>query len=124
MSVCWRIRAQRGQATVELALVMPVVVLILMCIVQVGVVLRQHLVVTHAARAGARAAAVAPTLEVAHRAVMASAPLDPQRTVVRLRHNARTVTVTVVHSAATDVPLVGAFVGDVALEARSTFRRE
>ncbi len=124
MRARWRSRDLSGQATVELVLVLPVVLLVLMCVVQVGIVLRQHLAVTHAARAGARAAAVAPRPEVARRAVLESAALDPQRTTVSLDLEARTVTVTVVHLVATDVPLVGGLVGDVSLEAQSVFRRE
>ena len=50
----------RGQATVELALCLPVVLLVLLLLVQVAVVVRDEVTVVHAARAGARAAAVTP----------------------------------------------------------------
>jgi hypothetical protein len=52
---------QRGQATVELAVAIPFVVLLLMLLVQVGIVMFDQLAVAQAAREGARAAAVDPT---------------------------------------------------------------
>lgn len=49
---------RRGQATVELVLVLPVVALVLLAVVQVALVARHQLVLDHAAREGARVAAV------------------------------------------------------------------
>lgn len=51
----------RGQATVELALVLPVVVVVVLLVVQVVLVARERVLVVHAARAAARAVAVDPT---------------------------------------------------------------
>ncbi|MFB3739469.1 MAG: TadE family protein, partial [Candidatus Velamenicoccus archaeovorus] len=48
----------RGSATVELALVMPILLLVCLALVQVGLFARDQLVVVQAARAGARQAAV------------------------------------------------------------------
>ena len=45
-----------GQATVELALVMPLIIGLLLIILNVGLVVRDQLAVWHAASAGARAA--------------------------------------------------------------------
>ena len=50
----------RGQATIEFALVLPLVVLLVAGLLQVGLMLTTQLTLEHAARAGARAAAVAP----------------------------------------------------------------
>lgn len=44
----------------ELALVLPVVLVVLLLLVQVAVVVRDQVTVVHAARSGARAAAVTP----------------------------------------------------------------
>ena len=55
-----RLRGSRGQATVELALTFPLVVLLLLMVVQLGLVIHAQLLAIHAAREGARAAAVAP----------------------------------------------------------------
>ncbi|MEY2448174.1 MAG: TadE-like protein [Acidimicrobiaceae bacterium] len=43
-------RRERGQATVEAALVLPLVVLLLLAVVQVGLLVRAEVLVTHAAR--------------------------------------------------------------------------
>ncbi|MFM7064233.1 MAG: TadE/TadG family type IV pilus assembly protein [Actinomycetes bacterium] len=58
----------RGQATVELALALPVVLLALALVVQVGLVARDRVAVVHAARAAARTAVVTPQLGAATRA--------------------------------------------------------
>ncbi len=49
---------QSGQATIEAALTLPVVLVALLLIVQVGLVVRDSLALTQAAREGARAAAI------------------------------------------------------------------
>lgn len=49
---------RRGQAIVETAVVLPIVVLLLFSIVEFGQILNQYLVLTAAAREGARTAAV------------------------------------------------------------------
>jgi len=49
-----------GQATVELALVMPLIIGLLLIILNVGLVVRDQLAVWHAASAGARAASISP----------------------------------------------------------------
>ncbi|MGH9185287.1 MAG: TadE family protein, partial [Acidimicrobiales bacterium] len=48
----WR---ARGQATVELALVLPFVALVLLAVAQTALVVRAQVLVTHAAREAARA---------------------------------------------------------------------
>ena len=53
-------RDQRGQSTVELALALPVVVMLLLLVVQAGLAVRDRLVVLHAARTAARAVIVEP----------------------------------------------------------------
>ena len=53
-------RGDRGQATVELALVLPLVVMVLAGLLQVALLITTQVALEHAAREGARAAAVAP----------------------------------------------------------------
>jgi Flp pilus assembly protein TadG len=55
------IRSEKGQAAVELALVLPVLVLLLCGIMEFGRVYDASLVITQAAREGARAGAVGDT---------------------------------------------------------------
>ena len=52
-------RFERGSAAVEFALVLPVIVMLVMVVVQVGMIVQTQLMLTNAAREGARAAAVA-----------------------------------------------------------------
>jgi hypothetical protein len=72
-------RPGRGQASVELALVLPLVLTLLLVLVQVGLVVRDQILVVHAAREVAREAAVEPSPEAAERAAAASSGLDPDR---------------------------------------------
>ncbi|MEZ5250942.1 MAG: TadE/TadG family type IV pilus assembly protein [Ilumatobacteraceae bacterium] len=99
---------------VELALSLPVVFVLLLGIVQVAVVVRDELVVQHAAREGARAASVSTTPAVAASTAVARA-LQHTAGVVSVRTSATGVDIRVTVSAdtPTDVPLIGAFVGDV-----------
>lgn len=105
----------RGQAVVELALCLPVVFLVLLGIVQVAVVVRDELLVQHAAREAARAASVSTAARSASAA--ATRVLDGARLAgvsVGVSAGAGIVRVEVSASTRTDVPLVGALLGDVA----------
>ena len=107
--------AGEGQATVELALLMPFLVLLLMCIVQTALVARDAVLVSHAARVGARIASVDPSLDGIRGAVTEATPLDPARLKVEREAAGDLVRVTVHYRSPTEVPLVGALVGDVAM---------
>ena len=113
----------RGQATVELALALPLVCLLLIAVVQVAVIGRDLLAVQLAAREAARAAAVAAAPvgagEAAARRAVALRPL-----VVEITEHNGTVTATVQYSDRTDVPLVGALLPDVVLTATVTMAVE
>ena len=76
---------QHGQATVELALAMPVVMLAVLAVLQVGLVVRDQVRVQHAAREGARVAAVDPARSAARTAALGASGLDPARTSVAPR---------------------------------------
>jgi Flp pilus assembly protein TadG len=120
-------RADAGQAAVELALLLPLIALLALVLVQVGLVVRAQVLVTHAAREGARAVAVAPGDAAARHAVEASLPFAPSRIEVQVtgrRDTGDRVRVEVRLQAPTDVPLVGLLVGDVPLEATTTMRVE
>ena len=51
--------SERGQALVEFALVLPILLVLLFSVIQLGIVYKDYLALTDAARAGARKAAVA-----------------------------------------------------------------
>lgn len=133
-----------GQATVETALALPVVLLALLAVVQVGVVVHHRLLVANAAREGARAAAVEPT-PAAARAAAATAGLDPARLDVVLHSSSAgapgaggpaapighsgagtgdRVTVTVRYRSPTRVPIVGHLLPDIPLASAVTMRVE
>ncbi len=119
---------QRGQAAVELALVLPLLAALALGLLQVALVVRDQVLVTHAAREGARHAAVtADRGEVVAAVEGASSGLDPRRIEVSIRGRGEPgshVTVTVRYAAPTSVPVVGALVGDVDLRAEVTMRVE
>lgn len=118
---------ENGQATVELALVLPLVVLFALIALQLGVVAKDLVLVHHAAREGARAAAVEPNATTARAAVVGSSALDSSRLSVSLSGGTARgsqTTATVTYRAPTNVPLVGALIPDVTLEASVTMRVE
>lgn len=71
-------RGQRGQSTVEFALVLPIVFVVLLALVQVGVVIYAQIAVTHTAREVARVLAVDPAADP-HAAAVAATSLKPDR---------------------------------------------
>lgn len=115
----------RGQAAVELALALPLVLLLVLGAVQVALVARDQVGVVHAAREGARAAAVAsdPVAQGTAAARQATT-LDPAHLTVEVTDEADEVRVTVRYDAPTDVPLAGGLIGDVTLTATAVMRTE
>jgi Flp pilus assembly protein TadG len=105
----------RGQAVVELALCLPVVLLLLLGVVQVAVVVRGELLVQHAAREGARAASVSAAPAAAANAAVGSALAEARldRAGATTSVGTGQVRVTVRAVTHTDVPLVGSLIGDV-----------
>ena len=106
---------------------LPLVVLLVLAIVQVGLLVRGEVLVTHAAREAARAAAVDADPEAPVRAATSATTLDPERMAVQVHGRdgpGSRVQVEVTYTAATDVPLVGGLIGDVTLHASATMRVE
>ncbi len=111
---------ERGQATVELALVLPVLVLAAVAMLQVGLVIRDYVAVIHAAREAARAASVDG---------------DPRRVVRRVLPGASVhvgarpevgeqIEVEVEYRSVTDLPLVGPLFPDPTLHHSAVMRVE
>jgi Flp pilus assembly protein TadG len=122
-----RTRGERGQATVELVLVLPVILTLLLAAIQVGVVARDRLLLAHAAREAARTAAVEPDPAAVAGAARAATTLDGDRLVVALGRNTQPgdrLVVQVSYRSPTSVPVVGLLVGDVALHTEVTVRVE
>lgn len=116
-----------GQAAVELALVLPFLAVLLLVLVQVGLIVRDQVLVVHAAREAAREAAVDAAPGAARAAAQASSDLDPSRLDVSVSGRGgpgSRVTVTATYRAPTQVPIVGAVVHDLHLQATATMRVE
>ena len=119
--------AQSGQAAVELALIFPFVAMLLLLLVQVGMIVRDQILVVHAAREGAREAAVEPAPGAARDAAISSSGLAADRLDVEVSGRGAPgsrVKVTATYRAPTEVPIVGAAVKDVRLSASATMRVE
>lgn len=122
-----RRRGQDGQAAVELALCLPLVVALALALLQVTLVVRDQVLLTHAAREAVREAAVSPDAGAAREAALAGARLDPDRLEVEVRGRGgpgSRVTVVVRYRSPTAVPLIGPLVGDVHLSAAAAMRVE
>jgi len=121
-----------GQATVEVALTLPVVLIALLLIVQVGVVVRDALALSQAAREGARAAAISARDDAVRTAVERSAgPLDGDLIDVDVmpspgaRERGEPVTVTLAYVERLSIPIVSRIVSlDLPLRATSTSQLE
>ena len=116
--------ASRGQATVEFALLLPLVVMVALMVVQVGVIVHARVMVTHAAREGVRVAAVGGEDGQVRQVVVAAGALLPSRVGVEVERSSGRATVQVDYDAPTDVPIVGSLIGDVELTATATMRIE
>jgi Flp pilus assembly protein TadG len=120
---------ESGSAVVEFALLLPILLLVLLALVQVGVLTNDRLLLAQAARAGAREAAVQED-EVAVReaATAAGAGLDPERLRLEVaRTGARGSPVSV--SLSYDVPIAGVLAGwllpvTVTISTNATARQE
>lgn len=115
-------RHDRGQATVELALCLPLLCTLLLGVVQVAVITRDRLAVQLAAREGARAAAIGGDERAVRRAVAAAVSLEPLH--VRIERRAGQARVTVGYRDPTDVPLLGALLPDVEVRITVTMAAE
>jgi Flp pilus assembly protein TadG len=117
----------RGQATVELALLLPLVALLLLALVQVAVVARDQVLVAHAAREAARAAAVDDDVDATRRAAEQAGPLAADRLDVEVRGRdgvGSRVRVVVRYRVPVRLPLVAHGALDVELRSSATMRVE
>ncbi len=108
----------------EFALLMPFFALMLLAVVQVGLLVRTRVLVTHAAREAVRSAAVGMGDGEVRSAALAASDLDPERLTASVHRVGGRVTVELRYADPTDVPLVGPLVSDAVFEARATMRLE
>lgn len=120
---------ERASAAVEFALVLPLVLTMGLALLQLGLLVKDQLVVAGAARAGAREAAVdLDDAAVRQTATDAAVGLDPsllEVSVAREGGAGTAVTVTVVFHAPVDIPVVSwLFPPAVDLSGTVTMRQE
>jgi Flp pilus assembly protein TadG len=123
------LRRERGSASVEFALVLPLVVVSLLLVVQVALLVAMQLAVQHAAREGAREAAVTNDDDAARAAAIRAGNLDEERADVTvdpaIRDVGDPVRVTVRYRPVVAVPYVGRFVpAGIVLRATAEQRTE
>ena len=120
---------QRGSAAIEFALVLPLLMVITLALLQVGLLVKDQLVVVGAARAGAREAAVSrDDGKVREAAVTAAVTLRSEDIDVEVRRDGgvgTAVGVTVLYRASAVVPFVEwLFPSIVELRASAMMRQE
>ncbi len=114
-----------GQATVEVALAVPILVIVMLVGVQIALVIRDQIATIAAAREAARAVVVADgKTGLADSAVARTAALDPSRRSVDVSINGGLVTATVTYRSPTDLPLVGMFIPDITVQSAATMALE
>ena len=112
----------KGQAAVEVAIALPIVVVVVLGLVQIGVAIRNEVAVELAAREGARAASVSAAPDdaaarAARRAV--DLPIGVDTAV-----SGDVVAVTVTYTDHTSVPIIGHLLGPVTHSATVSMSRE
>jgi Flp pilus assembly protein TadG len=110
-----------------MALAIPLLALLALVLVQVGLIVRDQVLVVHAAREAVREVAVGGT--AAEAAMAGSRASSLKRTMLTVDINGRRelgsrVTATVTYRAETDVPLAGRLIPSVELRASATMRVE
>ncbi|HZK25526.1 MAG TPA: TadE/TadG family type IV pilus assembly protein [Oscillospiraceae bacterium] len=109
---------QKGQAIVESAIVLPIILLLLLGMVEVGRVCNAYLVVTQAARHGARYGAVgANDVEIADRIASVVTPLNPTDLTITItpagaRHTGEDLQIQVSYPVQLITPLAGRVVSN------------
>ena len=102
----------------------PFLALMLLAVVQVGLLVRTRVLVTHAAREAVRSAAVGESDGEVRSAALAAAGLDPSRLRVLVSREGGRASVELTYVEDADVPVVGPLVGEAVFEARATMRLE
>ena len=111
-----------GQATIEVAITLPIVLVAALAIAQIAIAVRNELAVELAAREGARAGAVAADSTGAARDAAERVTALPIS--VTTRRGADVVTVTVTYVDDTDVAIIGRLIGPIEHRAEVTMALE
>lgn len=127
----FKLNNRKGQAAVEMALVLPLLLLILLGILEFGRILSGWMVISNASREGARAAALGSTNTVIEQRIDdASATLNLEDIIVTVtpsgtRLRGTSVKVHVHYTIELITPFIGAIVGDpLQMDSETTMRVE
>lgn len=114
--------ADRGQATIEFALCLPLVLIVVLTMTQLVIVGLQKVRLVHTAREAARSAAISGDPVAAAQRVVTSLGTTDVEIITTV--DDRWVTVRLHQTSVTDLPLVGPFLPDVDLDEEVTMLRE
>ncbi len=112
-----------GQATVELALVLPVIVFFLLLIIHVGIIVRQHMLVTHASREAARVLSVDNSRKDAIEVAKKNLP-NAKVEIFRPLTSGEYLNVTVRDNVKSPIPILGRVIPEVTLSSTFEMRVE
>lgn len=126
------LRNQKGQALVEFAIILPVILLMVMGIVQFGMMLNSYLSITNAAREGARVGIIGSTNTEIRDAITGTSPsLQPEKMIISItpsestRNSGDTLTVSINYDYELTVPIISnLFNNAVVLKAQTSMRIE
>lgn len=131
MKIFKKIRNNRGQSIVELAMILPIIIILLFGIFEFGRVFNAHMVIANASRQGARVGSVGATVtevESTVRTNASSLTLSDLTIVVSTTGSGgrgETITVTVGYDINVSIPFVNLAVGNpVHLESAMSMRIE
>lgn len=132
MPAKWNLGNKSGQAIVETALILPLILLILMGIIDFGFLFNNYLVIDNASREGARSAAVGSTDSVIMSTVSSmTLSLEPTKLKTTIyptgasRIKGSQVTITIEYDYSLITPIIGAIVPNpVHLTAKTVMRVE
>jgi Flp pilus assembly protein TadG len=119
--------ADSGQATVEFALTLPFLFLFSLCVVQVGSVANDQLVLNHAAQTAARAISLANvTLESAQQVALKSvqSEINLREVKIEVDLDQDSANVKLLYNRKITVPVIGKLFGDFSLRSSATMPRE
>ncbi|MFM9003502.1 MAG: TadE/TadG family type IV pilus assembly protein [Acidimicrobiaceae bacterium] len=119
--------AENGQATVEFALTLPFLFLFSLCVVQVGSVANDQLVLNHAAQTAARAVSLADvTPESAQQVALTAISREVNLREVQIEVNLvqDSANIALRYDREINVPVIGKLFGDFSLRSSATMPRE
>ena len=119
--------AENGQATVEFALTLPFLFLFSLCVVQVGSVANDQLVLNHAAQTAARAVSLADVTAKSAQQVASTAinrEVNLREIQIKVVLDQDSANITLLSDRKINVPVIGKLFGDFSLRSSATMPRE